>query len=174
MTCVGRTLLSDAFDFAFALVQFREPLNRKGAMRLGLWGIKLATLALAIGGCGVVHGHEGVANMTIYYVPIGAETLTAVTSTNIQERGRRCEIHSAKDDIDKIKSVLRGATKPPTQKFSDGRVRVKLLEPSNASDGLLAVIEKEGEVRFSDGTEGLISRKGLETIKKIIEAQCRP
>jgi hypothetical protein len=142
-------------------------------MRLGLWGIKLATLALAIGGCGVVHGHEGVANMTIYYVPIGAETLTAVTSTNIQERGTRCEIHSAKD-IDKIKSVLRGATKPPSQKFSDGRVRVKLLELSNASDGLLAVVDNEGEVRFPDGTEGLISRRGLETIKKIIEAQCRP
>ncbi len=57
------------------------------AMRLDLWGIKLATLALAIGGCGVVQGHEGVANMTIYYVPFGVETLTPITSTNIQERG---------------------------------------------------------------------------------------
>jgi hypothetical protein len=141
-------------------------------MRLDLWGIKLATLALAIGGCGVVQGHEGVANMTVYYVPFGVETLTPITSTNIQERGRRCEIHSA-EDIDKIKSVLRGATKPPSQKFSDRRVRVKLLEPSNAGDGLLAVVEKEGGVRFSDGTEGSISRKGLETIKKIIESQCR-
>jgi hypothetical protein len=141
-------------------------------MRLDLWGIKLATLALAIGGCGVVHGQAGVANMTIYYVPFGVETLTPITSTNIQERGRHCEIHSAKD-IDKIKSVLRGA-KPASQKFSDERVRVKLLEPSNASDGLLAVIEKEGDVRFSDGKEGSISQKGLETIKKIIEAQCRP
>jgi hypothetical protein len=141
-------------------------------MRLDLWGIKLATLALAIGGCGVVQGHEGVANMTIYYVPFGVETLTPITSTNIHERGRRCEIHSA-EDIDKIKSVLRGATKPPSQKFSDRRVRVKLLEPSNAGDGLLAVVEKEGEVRFSDGMEGSISRKGLETIKKIIESQCR-
>jgi hypothetical protein len=141
-------------------------------MELALWGIKLATLALAIGGCGVVQGHEGVANMTIYYVPFGVETLTPITSTNIQERGRRCEIHSA-EDIDKIKSVLRGATKPPSQKFSDRRVRVKLLEPSNAGDGLLAVVEKEGEVRFSDGTEGQISRRGLDTIKKVIESQCR-
>jgi hypothetical protein len=51
---------------------------------------------------------------------------------------------------------------------------VKLLEPSNASDGLLAVIDKEGGARFSDGTEGSISPKGLKNIKKIIEAQCRP
>jgi hypothetical protein len=70
--------------------------------------------------------------------------------------------------------VLRGAAKPPSQRFSDRRVRVKLLEPSNANDALLAVIEKEGEVRFSDGSEGFISQKGLKTIKKLIEAQCRP
>jgi len=142
-------------------------------MRLNLWGINLATLALAIGGCCVAQGHEGLANMTIYYFPIGAETLTPITSTNIQERGRRCEIHSA-EDVDKIKSVLRGAAMPTSQKFSDRAVRVKLLEPSNAGDGLLAVVENEGEVRFSDGREGLISQKGLKTIKKLIEAQCRP
>jgi len=111
--------------------------------------------------------------MTIYYFPIGAETLTPITSTNIQERGRRCEIHSAQD-IDKIKNVLRGAAKPKSQKFSDRAVRVKLLEPSNAGDELLAVVENEGEVRFSDGREGFISQKGLKTIKKLIEAQCRP
>jgi len=48
-------------------------------MRLGLWGIKLATLALAIGGCGGAQGHEGVANMTVCYIPIGVETLTPIT-----------------------------------------------------------------------------------------------
>ena len=142
-------------------------------MRLDLCLIKLAILALAIGGC-VVQGHGGVANMTIYYFPIGAETLTPITSTNIQERGRRCEIHSA-EDIEKIKNMLRGAAKPTSsQKFSDRAVRVKLLEPSNAGDGLLAVVENEGEVRFSDGREGFISQKGLKTIKKLIEAECKP
>jgi hypothetical protein len=141
-------------------------------MRVDLWGIKLATLALAIGSCGVVHGHKGVASMTIYYVPFEVETLTPVTSDNIQERGRSCKIQSTKD-IDRIKSVLRGAAKPAPQKFSDKRVRVKLLEPSDTSDVLLAVIEKEGEVRFADGTEGQISRRDLDTIKKVIESQCR-
>lgn len=141
-------------------------------MRLGLWRIKLATLALAIGGCGFVHGHEGVANMTIYYVSFGVETLTPVISANIQERGRRCEIHST-EDIDRIKSVLRGDVKPASQKFSDKRVRVKLLEASTEGDRLLAIVENEGEVRFSDGTEGQISRRGLDTLKKVIESQCR-
>jgi hypothetical protein len=73
-------------------------------MKLELWGIKSAILALVIGGFAGVQGHEAAANMTIYYFPIGAETLTPVTSTNIQERGRRCEIHSV-GDIGKIKNV---------------------------------------------------------------------
>jgi hypothetical protein len=137
------------------------------------WGSKLATLALAIGSCGVVQGREGVAEMTIYYVPFAVETLTPITSANIQERGRRCDLHSAKD-IDKIKNVLRGATKPPLQKFSDRRVRLQLLEPSVAGDRVLAVVEKEGEVRFSDGSEGSLSLKNLETLKKIVKVQCGP
>jgi hypothetical protein len=137
------------------------------------WGIKLATLALAIGSCGVVQGREGVAKMTIYYVPFAVETLTPITSANIQERGRRCDVHSA-EDIDKIKNVLRGATKPPFQKFSDRRVRLQLLEPSVTGDHVLAVVEKEGEVRYSDGSEGSLSLKDLETLKKIVKVQCGP
>lgn len=111
--------------------------------------------------------------MTVYYFPIEAETLTPVTSANIQERGKHCEIHSAKD-IDKIRGVLHAASSPGSQKFSDKRVRVKILETSNSGDGLSAVVEKEGDVRFSDGKEAQISPRGLETIKKIIETECKP
>jgi hypothetical protein len=142
-------------------------------MRLDVWGIGLATLALLFGGCAGAQRHEGVSSMTIYYFPIEAETLTPVTSANIQERGKRCEIHSAKD-IDKIRDVLLAAASPTSQKFSDRRVRVKIFETSNAVDGQSAVVEKEGEVRFSDGKEALISRKGLEVIKKIIATECKP
>jgi hypothetical protein len=110
--------------------------------------------------------------MTIYYFPIGAETLTPITSASIQERGRHCEIRSGAD-IGKIKKVLHGASKPGSQKFSDRAVRVKLLEASSEGDRLLAIVENEGEVRFSDGTEGQISRRGLDTLKKVIESQCR-
>jgi hypothetical protein len=63
--------------------------------------------------------------------------------------------------------------KPASEKFSDSAVRVKLLEASSEGDRLLAIVENEGEVRFSDGTEGQISRRGLDTIKKVIESQCR-
>ena len=141
-------------------------------MRLHLWVLQLATLAMIIGGCGRVQGNEGVKKMTVYYLPIGAETLTPITSRSIQERGRHCEIISS-EDIGKIKKVLRDAGKPASQKFSDSAVRVKLLEASSEGNRLLAIVENEGEVRFSDRTEGQISRRGLDTIKKVIESQCR-
>jgi hypothetical protein len=127
---------------------------------------------MAIGGCGHAQRNEGVTKMTVYYFPIEAETLTPVTSANIQERGKRCEIHSAKD-IDKIRDALRAASSHGSQKFSDRRVRMKISETSNSIDGLPAVVEKEGEVRFSDGREAVLSHKGFETIKKIIETECK-
>jgi hypothetical protein len=142
-------------------------------MRLNVWGIGLATLALFFGGCLGAQGHEGVSSMTIYYFPIDAETLTPITSANIQERGKRCEIHSAKE-IEKIRVVLRAASSPASQTFSDRRVRMKISETSNSGAGLSAVVEKEGEVRFSDGKEAVLSRKGLEIIKKIVETECKP
>jgi hypothetical protein len=128
--------------------------------------------AMVIGGCGRVQGDEGVKKMTVYYFPIGAETLTPITSASIQERGRHCEIRRS-EDIGKIKKVLHDAAKPASQKFSDSAVRVKLLEESNEGERLLAIVENEGEVRFSDGTEGQISRRGLDTLKKVIDSQCR-
>lgn len=142
-------------------------------MRSCICGIGLAALALFFGACTGAQRHEGVSNMTIYYFPISAETLTPITSANIQERGKRCEVHSAKD-IGKIRDVLRAASSPTSQNFSDKAVRVKILDTSSAGDGLSAVVEKEGEVRFSDGKEAQISQKGLETIKKIIETVCKP
>ena len=109
--------------------------------------------------------------MSVYYFPVGAETLTPITSANIQERGRHCEIRNG-EDIAKIKKALHDDAKPAFQKFSDYRVRLKLLEASSTGDKLLAIVENEGEVRFSDGTEAQISRRGLDTIKKVIESQC--
>jgi hypothetical protein len=124
---------------------------------------------MLVGGCGRVQRDEGVTKITVYYFPIGAETLTPVTSANIQERGTYCEIRSS-EGIRNIKTVLHDAGKPTSQKFSNYRVRVKLLE----GDRLLAIVENEGEVRFSDGAEGQISGRGLDTIKRVIESQCSP
>ena len=142
-------------------------------MRLDVWAIGLATMALFLGGCTGAQGHEETSAMTVYYVPIDVETLTPVTSANIQERGKRCVIHSTKD-IDKIRDVLHAASSAASRKFSDKRVRIKISETPNSGDELPAVVEKEGEVRFSDGKEPVLSRKELKEIEKIIETECKP
>ncbi len=135
------------------------------------WKITLTTLVFAIGCSSVARGHEGATKMTIYYVSFSVETLTPITSENIQERGIRCDVSSA-EDIATIKSVLHDVTKSESQKFSDKRVRVKRLEPSVAGDQVLAVVEKEGEVRFPDGTEGQLSERDLKTLRKVVEVWC--
>ena len=94
----------------------------------------------------------------------------ARTSANIEERGRHCEISSAKD-IYAIKNVLDSA-KPSSQSFSDRAVRVKLIEASDTGDKLLALVENDGVVRFATGKEGMISAKSMETLKKVIDPQC--
>lgn len=141
-------------------------------MKSALWAINSAILAVVICGCSGPQPQNGTGKLTIYYVPIGIETLTPVTSANIEERGRRCEIRSILD-IEKIKSELSAAAKSPSRKFSDMTVRVKIFETSAAGDGLLAVLENEGEVRFSDGTERSLSPGALKNMKKIIETKCK-
>ncbi len=141
-------------------------------MKLHARLLQLMTLATVIGGCGRVAADGGGERMTIYYFPLGAETLTPITSASIQERGRHCEIRSS-EDIRKIRKVLHGSTKSVSQKFSDKLVRVKLLEASSEGDRLLAVVENEGQIRFSNGTERQISSKGLSNLKKVIESRCK-
>ncbi|MFZ0307059.1 MAG: hypothetical protein WAL89_02710 [Candidatus Sulfotelmatobacter sp.] len=139
-------------------------------MKLISLGIALAVVVVVFGSnCGL-RGQEREGKMKVYYFPIGAQTLTPVTSANIEERGRHCEISSAKD-IHAIKSVLDSA-KPSSQNFSDRAVRVKLVEASDTGDKLLALVENDGAVRFATGKEGMISSKSMETLKKVIDPQC--
>lgn len=42
----------------------------EGSMRLHLWVLQLATLAMVLGGCGRVQGDAGVRKMTVYYFPM--------------------------------------------------------------------------------------------------------
>ena len=141
-------------------------------MRLHFWVVELTMLLLVLGGCCRAQDDSSESGMlTVYYFPIGAETLTPITSASIEERGKHCEIHRSANTR-KIKKILHDAVKPPSQKFSDTAVRVKLLEASSDGNRLLAIVENEGEVRFPDGTEGQVSRKGLSTLKKVIESQC--
>ena len=139
-------------------------------MKLISLGIVLAVVVVVFGSnCGL-RGQEREGKMKVYYFPIGAQTLTPVTSANIEERGRHCEISSAKD-IYAIKNVLDSA-KSSSQNFSDRAVRVKLIEASDTGDKLLALVENDGVVRFATGKEGMISSKSMETLKKVIDPQC--
>jgi hypothetical protein len=139
-------------------------------MKLISLGIALAVVVVVLGSNYGLRGQAREGKMKVYYFPIGAETLTPVTSANIEERGRHCEISSAKD-IYAIKNVLDSA-KPSSQNFSDRAVRVKLIEASDTGDKLLALVENDGAVRFATGKEGMISSKGMETLKKVIDPQC--
>lgn len=134
-------------------------------------GIVLAIVVVVFGNNCDLRGQAKERKLKVYYVPIGAETLTPVTSANIEMRGRHCEIRSTKD-IYAISNVL-DSTKSRSQEFSDKTVRVKLIEASDTGDKLLALVENHGEVRFATGKEGIISPRGMATIKKVIEAQCR-
>jgi len=107
--------------------------------------------------------------LKIYYYPIGSETLTPVTSENIEKKGHLCEIASVKD-IRVIKKVLDSTTRPAPQKFTDLAVRVKLVEIGDQGDKLLALVENDGIVRYA-GEDGVISPQGMNTLKKVIEAQ---
>jgi hypothetical protein len=107
----------------------------------------------------------------VYYAPIGAETLVPITSESIEQRGRRCEIRTTKD-IRAIRKVLDSATDPTSEKFSNKLVRAKLFEISAMGSKLIAVVENNGLVKFPTGQERLISTKGMETFKKVIERQC--
>ena len=139
-------------------------------MKLISLGIALAVVVVVFGSnCGL-RGQEREGKMKVYYFPIGAQTLTPVTSANIEERGRHCEISSAKD-IYAIKNVLDSA-KPSSRSFSDRAVRVKLIEASDTGDKLLALVENDGVVRFATGKEGMISARSMETLKKVIDPQC--
>lgn len=139
-------------------------------MKLMFWTALVVLGMILVSHCGL-RGQGGEGKMTVYYFPIGEETLTPVTPANIEERGQRCEIHTTKD-ISKIKNVLSSAVRPSSHKFSDLAVRVKLVEASDAGDRLFAIVDHEGEVRFSDGTEGMLSPRSMKTLKKLIEAQC--
>ena len=68
--------------------------------------------------------------------------------------------------------MLDSATDSTSEKFSDMLVRAKLFEISAMGSKLIAVVENKGLVKFPTGQERLISTKGMETLKKVIERQC--
>lgn len=144
---------------------------KKKVILIGVSALVVSTLLLCWG-CDSSANSPNAVTFRVFYVPIGAETLTPVTSENIEQRGHRCDIRSTKD-IRTIRKVLDSATSPTSfQKFTNLTVRVKLLEISATGGKLIAVVEKDGMVRFASGQERFISTEGMKSLKRVIEEQC--
>lgn len=109
-----------------------------------------------------------------YYIPIGVETLTAVTSENIENRGNRCLIDS-KGDIELLKKLIASGRSPsaPDDVFTNKGVRVKLIEKTPQGSTLLAIVENEGYVRRADGHDRVITPKDLAALKQLMENHCK-
>ncbi len=134
-------------------------------------GLVVSTL-LFCWGCDSSANSPNAVAFRFFYIPIGAETLTPVTSENIEQRGHRCDIRSTKD-MHTIRKVLDSATSPTSfQKFTNLTVRVKLLEISATGGKLIAVVENDGMVRFASGKERFISIEEMKSLKRVIEEQC--
>ena len=144
------------------------------------WGLLLMTicvLALTIQSrvCSAPVGQNpdrGTAMLQIYRFPFGAETLTPVTSENIQKRGSRCEISDGLN-VSEVKKILLMSRPPvdPDQVFSDMRVRVLILEKGDAGLQALAAIENEGQVRTGT-VEAFLTNEGLSQLKQILKVAC--
>lgn len=117
---------------------------------------------------------EEASMLRIYYVPIGAQTLTAVTPENIEERGQQCVV-SSQDDISAIKKVLSSGHSPasPAEVFTGTGVRAKLVEVTGKGSAMFAMVENEGFVKRADGHDLVLAPKELETLKGLIESKCK-
>jgi hypothetical protein len=107
-----------------------------------------------------------------YYFPIGAETLTPVTSDNIEKRGALCAI-SNPSDVSEIKELFDSAMSPtrPEHAFTNKRVRVKVLENTGRGDELIAIVENEGAIRRGDA-DRLLPANALTRLEEILHAAC--
>jgi hypothetical protein len=110
--------------------------------------------------------------LRVYYFPIGAETLTPVTSENIDVRGTACVFKQG--DAAEIMRILGSATAVADgeQMFTDNAVRVKIVENRDDAGGdLVAVVENEGVVRYR-GVVQVLSAVALSDLKNVIESGC--
>jgi len=109
---------------------------------------------------------------TIYYFPLDAETLTPVTTQNIESRGGRCFVR-AENDVNRIKKIVASANRVKIQKhsFSDKRVRVKIVESKKGAETVIS-IESDGVVKQGDVIR-MLSQEALGELKMLVEHFCR-
>jgi len=115
--------------------------------------------------------------LRIRYAPIGAETLTAITTENIDVGGADCVL-SAQADVSEIMKILDSAAPvaPGEHRFTDKTVRVKIFEKvDDAGEHLMAIVENTGVVRRG-AVDQVLSPGALGDLKTLIEEafQSRP
>jgi len=109
----------------------------------------------------------------VLYFPMETETLTPVTTENIDKRGGVCTISSG-EVVSRIRNLIAGAT-PDTsgdRGFTDRAVRIKLVEVAQGrAELVLAVVEDDGAIR-GPGGDGHLSGQALDELRRLVEAAC--
>jgi hypothetical protein len=116
---------------------------------------------------------QGGAVLSIQYVPIGIETLTAVTSENVEQRGASCVV-TRPSDVAEIKRIIASASPVARDEdmFTNMAVRVRILEKSReGGERLFAIVENHGPVRCGNANQ-VLSEKALADLKRLIEGAC--
>jgi hypothetical protein len=130
--------------------------------------VLLVVATLTIGACA-----KEAAMLTIYYFPLGAETLTPVTSENIESRGAKCVI-AAPEEVGRIRAILDSAPSVSNSEaaFTNRAVRIKIIDGKGDGAKVAALIENEGGVRIGGGDRA-IPQGALAQLKAIVERHCK-
>jgi hypothetical protein len=117
---------------------------------------------VAMTGCPSTVGNAATVDM--YYVPIGVETVVAMTEENIERHCQLCEKREiSASGIQRINNIIRDA---PSGNFNASRVRLKL----RYADGTELMIDNDGGVQSSaSDVQKKIAPKELDVIRRMIE-----
>lgn len=119
--------------------------------------------------CGCHFNAQGYKSaIKLYYVNIGVQTLVPVTSAEMTEKGRYCEIQSSRE-VETLQWAFDMSADSSDSGFSDKSVRVKLVHEDGS---LIGFIDNYGGTRFADGHDGRLSPFQLQSLKQIIEKRC--
>ncbi len=104
------------------------------------------------------------ATVEVYYVPIGVETVVAMTAQNIDRHCQVCgKMEISADRIQEINNIIRDA---PGGDFNEYRVRLKMIYVG----GTVLVIDNDGGVKSSaSNIHKKISPQKLDVLGRLIE-----
>jgi hypothetical protein len=132
----------------------------------------IAAILLLFGG--TIGCKKSSAMVSVYYVPIGLETLVPVTSENIARVARRCEVSDPAVAEEIIELSVAGQPIQGQRRFSAQRLRVKVVE--SARDGgqsVIALVDNEGYVK-RETDERMLNAAAFRKLQAILrKVSCR-